>query len=97
MDALRQIAYAEHIRSPEWDIPLFHSLFLRSIRRFGRVFEVGVLSLYGLINRRPVRDLVLFAKMLRKGKLVLLPLRNKEIRGTSEMFAKASSLEGKPQ
>ena len=97
MNALRQIAYAEDIRSPEWDIPLFHSLFLRSIRRFGRTFEVGVLGLYKLSSGRLVKDLSLVPKMLRKGKLGLLPPGNRESRDVKEIFTEASKLEGQLQ
>ena len=39
MDALRHIAYAEGIKSPEMEIPLFHRIFLGTVAPFGRVFS----------------------------------------------------------
>ena len=94
MDALRRIAYAEGIRSPEHDVPLFHTIFLGSIRQFGRIFEVGMIGLYNLFSGHLTKDLLLAPRMLLKGKLGLLPPWNKEIRGVKEMFDKAKELEG---
>jgi heterodisulfide reductase subunit C len=93
MDALRRIAYAEGIRSPESDVPLFHTIFLGSIRQFGRVYEVGMLGLYNLLSGHLTKDLPLAPRMLLKGKLGLLPPWNKDIQGTKEMFARARELE----
>jgi heterodisulfide reductase subunit C len=94
MDALRRIAYAEGVRSPERDVPLFHRIFLGTVRQFGRVFEVGMLGLYNLFSGHLTKDLLLAPKMFLKGKLGLLPPRNKNIQGVKEMFARAQELEG---
>ena len=93
MDALRRIAYAERVRSPERGVPLLHSIFLRSVRQFGRVYEVGMLAFYSLSSGHLVRDLLLAPKMLLKGKLSLLPPWNRDIQGVREMFSRAKELE----
>jgi heterodisulfide reductase subunit C2 len=97
MDALRRIAYAEGIRSPERDVPLFHRIFLGSVRQFGRVFEAGMIASYNLLSGHLVKDLVIAPKMLLKGKLGLLPSRDPKVRGMRELFARARELEGKPE
>ena len=95
MDALRRIAYAEGVRSPEHDVPLFHRIFLGSVKQFGRVFEAGMIAAYNLLSGHLVKDLLIAPKMLLKGKLGLLPPRNREVRGMKELFARARELEDK--
>ncbi|MFN2156840.1 MAG: 4Fe-4S dicluster domain-containing protein [Anaerolineae bacterium] len=93
MDALRRIAYAEGVRSPEQDVPLFHRLFLGSVRQFGRVFEVGLIAFYNLFSGHLTKDLVIAPKMLLKGKLSVLPPSMRHAKGVKEMFARADALE----
>lgn len=93
MDALRQIAYAEGIRSPEADVPLFHRIFLGTVQQFGRMFEVGMLGFYNLRSGHYLKDVLMAPKLLAKGKLGLLPPRDPHIKGMKEMFTKAKELE----
>jgi heterodisulfide reductase subunit C len=95
MDALRRIAYAEGIRSPERDVPLFHRIFLGSIRQFGRIFEAGMIGFYNVFSGHYLKDLALAPKMLLKGKLSLLPSLHGNRRELRDMFAKARELERK--
>jgi hypothetical protein len=95
MDALRRIAYAEGIRSPEDDIPLFHRIFLGSVRQFGRLFEAGMMGFYNLFSGHYTKDLLMAPKMFLKGKLSLLPARNRNAKELKRMFAMAAELEGK--
>ena len=94
MDALCRIAYTEGIRSPERDVPLFHRLFLGSVRQFGRVFEVGMIAFYNLFSGHLTKDLIMAPKLLLKGKLSVLPPSRRHARGVKEMFARAEALEG---
>ena len=73
MDALRRIAFAEGVKSPEPDVPLFHRLFLGTVQQFGRVFEAGMIGLYNVFSGHYTKDLGLAPTMLLKGKLGLLP------------------------
>jgi heterodisulfide reductase subunit C len=93
MDALRRIAYAEGIRSPEQDVPLFHRIFLGSVKQFGRVFEAGMIGFYNIFSGHFTKDLLMAPRMLLKGKIGLLPSRNRHRKELKEMFAKAKELE----
>jgi hypothetical protein len=93
MDALRRIAYSEGIKSPEQDVPLFHRIFLGTVRQFGRVFEAVMMGFYNISSGHFTQDLVMVPKMLLKGKISLLPPRNKRVKELKEMFAKAKELE----
>jgi len=95
MDALRRIAYAEGIRSPERDVPLFHRIFLESVRLFGRTFEAAMIGFYNLLSGHYTKDLIMAPTMLLKGKLSLLPHRAKNSKELRRMFAEAKELEGK--
>ncbi len=93
MDALRRLAYAAGIKSPEQDVPLFHRIFLGNVRQFGRLFELGMMGLYNLLSGHYLKDVVMAPQLLLKGKLGLLPSRDRNIKGLKEMFARAKELE----
>ena len=93
MDALRRIAYAEGIRSPEREVPLFHTLFLTSVRLFGRIYEAGLIGFYNILSGYYFKDLDMAPKMLLKGKLNLLPSRNKRAKELGKLFAAARQKE----
>ena len=95
MDVLRRMALTEKIKSPEGDVPLFHRIFLGSVRQFGRVFEMGMMGFYNLFSGHYLKDVAMAPRMLSKGKLSLLPPRDRNIEGLKEMFAKARELEDK--
>jgi len=95
MDALRRIAYAEGIKSPEHDVMLFHRIFLESVRLFGRLFEAAMIGFYNVFSGHFTKDVNMAPKMLLKGKLSLLPPRPKNGKALREMFAKVKELEGK--
>jgi heterodisulfide reductase subunit C len=87
MDALRRIAYASGVKSPEADVPLFHRLFLGTVRQFGRIFEAGMIGFYNIFSGHYTKDLALAPKMLLKGKLSLLPSLHGDRKVLKEMFA----------
>ena len=93
MDALRRIAYAEGISSPESDTRLFHRIFLGSIGRFGRVFEVGLILLYNVFSGNYLKDVSKAPVMLLKGKLSLLPPRVGNTKSLRQMLARVREKE----
>jgi heterodisulfide reductase subunit C len=94
IDALRNIAFSQGIKSPEQDVPLFHRIFLGSVRQFGRLFEAGMIVIYNLFSGHYVKDVLMAPKLLLKGKLALLPSRAGG-RGVKELFARVQELESK--
>ena len=95
MDALRRIAYSQGIKSPEENVPLFHRILLGNVRQFGRVFEVGLMGFYNLFSGHYLKDVIMAPRLLLKGKLNLLPARNRNAKELRRMFARARKLEGK--
>ena len=95
MDALRRIAYAEGLATPEPEGPVFHRIFLATISRFGRVFEAGLMGIYNVVSGHYLKDVAKAPGMLLKGKLSLLPPRVGDTRGLREMVARVRAKEAK--
>jgi hypothetical protein len=74
----------------------FNRSFLGSVRRHGRVFEMGMMATYKL---RPVdlfSDVDKVPQMLAQGKLALLPNRSGGIKQLRETFRRADEEDRKP-
>ncbi len=97
MDALRQIAYAAGIKSEEKDVPVFHRVFLGSVKQHGRLFEATMMGLYNVFSGNYTKDLGLVPRMLSKGKLGLLPPRVGDMQAVREMFKRAKELEAETE
>lgn len=97
MDTLRQICQREGLKTSQANVPTFHSVFLGSVKRHGRVHEAVMAITYSLKSgglRELLRQASIGLQMLRKGKLRLLPSRfraNSEVRN----IFKTAELEGK--
>jgi len=88
MDALRQLNRAGGIPAGEKNVVKFHDAFLKSIRRFGRVYEAGMVAKYKLSSRDFFGDTKLAVEMLKRGKLKFLPHVIKGRGEVREMFDK---------
>ena len=76
MDSLRQLALQEGVEVAQHKVPEFHSSFLASVRRWGRVHEAEMATSYMLkaagLSEIPKQG-SLGWEMLKKGKLKILP------------------------
>jgi heterodisulfide reductase subunit C len=90
MDRLRQLAYARKGRLGDELVPLFHEAFLHSLRRRGRVYEIGMLMSLKLKTKQLFKDMGLGWEMFRRGKLRLLPSRVKKRAEIRAMFNKCT-------
>ena len=75
MDTLRTLAIRYGIPPGEKDIPLFHSVFLNTIKSRGRIHELSLIVQLKSKTRDFLKDAGLGWKMYRKGKIKLLPSR----------------------
>ncbi len=74
IDKLREMSS----KAPEADLEkvrAFNNAMLNSIRRFGRVYEFGMMGEYKMRTRDFLSDILKFPRMLLKGKMKLLPPR----------------------
>ncbi|MFC2002842.1 4Fe-4S dicluster domain-containing protein [Chloroflexota bacterium] len=92
MDTLRQIAQREGIKASQYNVPIFHSAFLSSLRRHGRVHETEMALTYAWEDEALIGILKLvgigFAMFLR-GKVKLNPSRVRAIGQVRNLFQKA--------
>jgi heterodisulfide reductase subunit C2 len=89
MDALRIMAIDRRTALPDAHGKQFHRSFLGSVRRHGRVYEVGMMAAYKLRTFDLFSDVDKVPRMLAQGKLSLLPNRSGSIKEVREIFRRA--------
>jgi heterodisulfide reductase subunit C len=94
MDAARILARKEKFKAGIREIPIFNNTFLQNIRIFGRLYEAGLTLFLKLRTGEIKKDLELGKKMLKKGKLKLLPSFTRIIE-INKMFSRVKKLEHK--
>ena len=87
MDTLRSMAIRSGIKPGEKDIPLFHSVFLDTIKSKGRIHELSLLLQFKFKTQDFFKDAGLGWKMFRKGKIKLLPSRFRGGKEIEEIFS----------
>jgi len=86
MDTLRQFSRESEVPAAQPKIVKFHQAFLDSVRRHGRLFELGMVGRYKLASRDFFSGTRLGLEMVRKGKLKFLPAGIKGKREIRQMF-----------
>lgn len=94
MEALRIMSVAEGVASKK-NILLFYDEFLELVRRYGRVFETGLVARYNIKALKPFTDADLGPQVLMKGKLALKPHKIKGLKAIEEIFKRFESHRGK--
>jgi heterodisulfide reductase subunit C len=94
-DALRMMAVDRKVALPNARGEQFNRSFLNSVRRHGRVFELGMMVAYKLRSRDLFADAGKTPQMLAKGKLGLLPNRSGSAGEVREVFRRADEEERK--
>jgi len=88
MDYLREKSRQEGCISKESrPVVAFHSAFLESVKRTGRLYEVGLVAGFKARTLRLTQDLNVAPVMFVKGKLNLLPERVKDENMIKKIFA----------
>lgn len=89
-DALRALSQSEGVASAGTVVPVFNDAFLKSVRKRGRVYELGLMAVFKLRTRRLFEDVGKAPMMLAKGKLPLLGPRVGGRREREELFRRAA-------
>ena len=88
MDVLRHIALKSKVKPAEKDIPIFHSVFLDSIKSKGRIHELGMIWQYKAKTRDFMKDVALGWKMFKKRKIKLFPSKFGGGREIKDIFSR---------
>jgi heterodisulfide reductase subunit C len=89
MDSLRIMAVERAAALPDRRVEKFNRSFLGSVRRHGRVYELGMMTAYKLRSGDLMSDVGKVPQMLAKGKLSLLPHRSRAAGAVREIFRRA--------
>lgn len=89
-DALRQCSRDAELAHPDSTVPKFNDIFLRSIRKRGRVYEIGLMTAYKMRTLRLLADVAKFPMMLWKRKLALLPSKAGRRRQRKALFERVA-------
>ncbi|MBM3334006.1 4Fe-4S dicluster domain-containing protein [Candidatus Sumerlaeota bacterium] len=65
---------------------IFNDAFLKSVRRHGRVYEIGMLTAFKLRSGALARDVEKMPTMLSKGKIALMPPRGGDRKTVRQVF-----------
>jgi heterodisulfide reductase subunit C2 len=96
MDALRIMAIDRKTALHDAHGKQFNRSFLSSVRRHGRVFEMGMMAFYKLRTGDLLSDVDKVPQMLAKGKLSLWPKRSGSAREVRNVFRRAEEEERRP-
>jgi heterodisulfide reductase subunit C len=94
MDAVKIVALRRGVKPAVPRVASFYRAALGNIRRWGRMFELGMIAGLKFRTRDFLKDAGLGMRMLRKGKLKVIP-SIKGARATRRIFHRVKKLEGK--
>ena len=90
MDTLRHMYRRDKVRGKEYKMPIFHQVFLNSIKVTGRVFELGMVAQYKLKTKDYFQDAKLGWEMFKKGKLKMFPHTVKKMAEIRKIFTESA-------
>jgi heterodisulfide reductase subunit C len=99
MTVLREMAQEEGtVNENELDVFDFHRSFLSMVRRFGRVYELGLVASYKIKApvHRGTQDVMTGFRMFKRGKPGLLPHKVQNLAAIRRIYEK-TQLQGQPE
>lgn len=91
IETVRNIADEMEIESREKELSIFHQIFLKNVKRHGRLHEGSLLAMFNLRTRKPFNDFSIATLVLRKKKVHIMPPRIKNLRAVRRMFKEVDS------
>jgi heterodisulfide reductase subunit C2 len=92
MDYLREMTLkTKQVNPKAKKIVAFHKAFLSSLKRNGRLFEIGLILKYKLASGEFLKDMVLAPSMIIKGKLHFFPERIKNTEQLRKIVQKSAN------
>ncbi len=88
MDVLRKLAVERNAAVPEGNIPLFNRAFLKTVKIFGRTYDLGLMALYKSGTSSYGRDSDKIPVIFRKKKIAILPSWSPNRKTVKRIFAK---------
>ncbi len=86
IDALRVLAVEQKTPTPEGNMPLFNRVFLKTVKIFGRTYDLGMITAHKIGTKSYMKDADKFPVMLKKRKIALLPPRGADRKMAKRIF-----------
>jgi heterodisulfide reductase subunit C2 len=86
IDALRGLAVEQKTPAPEGNTPLFNRVFLKTVKIFGRTYDLGMIVAHKIGTKSYMKDADKFPVMLKKRKIALLPPRGADRKMAKRIF-----------
>jgi heterodisulfide reductase subunit C2 len=90
LDPIRHQVVQKKINTKESQVPAFHSIFMKTIRMFGRVHELSLIGLYKMKTKTYFNDMELGMQMFKKGRIHIMPHRSSHLSEVKEVFKQSS-------
>lgn len=91
VDTIRIMVQEKKIKADTHNLRLFNKIWMTILKYMGRIYEPGLAGGLNLFTGHPFKDMKLGMKMMKKGKLKLLPTIKKPF-DTMKMFSRAKRL-----
>ena len=94
IDTMRTLALEKGASRPKGNMPLFNREFLRTVKDFGRSYDLSTIIGYKMGTKSFMKDTDKFPAMLKKGKIALLPPSGADKQMVKRIFSKARGDKG---
>jgi heterodisulfide reductase subunit C len=93
INGLREWSKRVDYYNPYPGAPALHRIFMALVKRFGKVYPLGLTLLTHLAMLTPFKDMDMASPMIRKGKLKLLPRKSRGVKELRRVMAKIRKME----
>lgn len=93
IDGLREMSKEFDYYNPYPALPALHRIFMAFVKRFGKVYELGLALLINLRMLTPFKDIDMASPMLLKGKLKPFPHRSHGAKELRQVMARIRKIE----
>jgi heterodisulfide reductase subunit C len=94
MDVLRALALERGASIPKGNMPLFNRMFLKTVKAFGRTYDLPMIVAYKFGASAFVKDVEKLPIMLKKGKMAILPPSGADKRMVKSIFRRVQQDKG---
>jgi heterodisulfide reductase subunit C len=93
IDGLREMSKEFDYYNPYPALPALHQIFMAFVKRFGKVYELGLALLINLRMLTPFKDIDMASPMLLKGKLKPFPHWSHGVKELRQVMARIREIE----
>ena len=94
IDALRVLAVTRGASIPKGNVPLFNRMFLRTVKTYGRSYDLSMILSYKLGSGSIMDDTEKFPVILQKGKMAILPPSGADRRMAKQIIKRSQQDKG---